>query len=163
MQARRTGRSRKAGRQEGQKGVGLGSACTLGVSIVLSSVVHHSWGKERGNTMPVPFEALLPFGIIVTMFTVAGGGMAFLRTLSNDGKPTRHNLDVWDRQSKSQPQTSPLTPSDGARPAPDRLPARTDRRAHRAQGVQPQLAMEAGEAFPQIMYLLVRSIHPTLE
>lgn len=65
--------------------------------------------------MPIPFEALLPFGIMIGMFTIAGGrrerrfwnlatadtfqgGLAATKTLSNEGKTHRHGLDVWERQ-----------------------------------------------------------------
>jgi hypothetical protein len=52
---------------------------------------------------------MLPLGIMLAMFTVAGGGLHAVRTLSNDGKvllwttvsliakPVRHTLDRWDR------------------------------------------------------------------
>jgi NADH-ubiquinone oxidoreductase MWFE subunit len=52
---------------------------------------------------------VLPLGIMLAMFTVAGGGLHAVRTLSNDGKvlsrmvlllilqPIRHTLDRWDR------------------------------------------------------------------
>ncbi|ORY80512.1 hypothetical protein BCR37DRAFT_381204 [Protomyces lactucae-debilis] len=48
--------------------------------------------------MPVPFEALLPFGIIIGMYTAAGGLLGATKTLSNEGKAHRYNLDVWERQ-----------------------------------------------------------------
>ncbi|OLL23661.1 hypothetical protein NEOLI_005454 [Neolecta irregularis DAH-3] len=48
--------------------------------------------------MPVPFEALLPVGIIIGMFGLSGGLVALVRTWENDGKPPRWNTDAWDEQ-----------------------------------------------------------------
>lgn len=48
--------------------------------------------------MPVPFEALIPFGIITAMFAVTGTGLTVVRYYSNDRKPTRFGLDNWERQ-----------------------------------------------------------------
>lgn len=48
--------------------------------------------------MGVPFEALLPYGIMLVMFGVTGVGMAGAKYLQNDGKPPRRGLDLWDRQ-----------------------------------------------------------------
>ncbi|KAI9311909.1 hypothetical protein BX666DRAFT_873742 [Dichotomocladium elegans] len=48
--------------------------------------------------MPVPFEALIPFGIIAGMFAVTGTGMTVIRYYSNDRKPTRFGLDNWEKQ-----------------------------------------------------------------
>ncbi|KAJ5414259.1 hypothetical protein N7509_000886 [Penicillium cosmopolitanum] len=48
--------------------------------------------------MPVPFEALLPWGIIATMFGVTGVGLYYTKHLGNEGKKTRWNRDLWDRQ-----------------------------------------------------------------
>jgi hypothetical protein len=36
--------------------------------------------------MPVPFEALLPLGIIATMFGVAGAGIGFFQRTKSLGK-----------------------------------------------------------------------------
>ncbi|KAJ3373922.1 Kinesin-like protein kif3a [Allomyces arbusculus] len=47
--------------------------------------------------MPVPFEAILPLGIIATMFMVGGAGVGALQRISTQGKPQRINLDDWDR------------------------------------------------------------------
>ncbi|KAL9938994.1 hypothetical protein V8E36_001807 [Tilletia maclaganii] len=47
--------------------------------------------------MPVPWEAVLPMGIVVVMFGVTGTGFALSQRLRNDGKPPRYNLDDWDR------------------------------------------------------------------
>lgn len=48
--------------------------------------------------MGVPFEALLPYGIIIGMFAFTGAGLAKVRHWANDGKPGRHSIDQWDRQ-----------------------------------------------------------------
>jgi hypothetical protein len=48
--------------------------------------------------MPVPFEALLPYAIIVGMFAASGAGLATTKWLQNDWKTPRHNTDQWDRQ-----------------------------------------------------------------
>ncbi|KAJ5751104.1 hypothetical protein N7533_008132 [Penicillium manginii] len=58
--------------------------------------------------MPVPFEALLPWGIIATMFGVTGVGLYYTKQLGNEGKKTRWNRDLWDRVSHSS------TPSQSA-------------------------------------------------
>ncbi|KAF2754885.1 hypothetical protein EJ05DRAFT_503828 [Pseudovirgaria hyperparasitica] len=49
--------------------------------------------------MPVPFEALIPYGIIVGMFGITGAGLNWLRYTQNGGKRPRRTLDQWDRQS----------------------------------------------------------------
>ncbi|KAJ0424496.1 hypothetical protein BJY00DRAFT_309400 [Aspergillus carlsbadensis] len=50
--------------------------------------------------MGVPFEALLPYGIVVTMFGVTGVGLWGVKYLANDGKKARWNRDLWDRVEK---------------------------------------------------------------
>ncbi|PKY02625.1 hypothetical protein P168DRAFT_187695 [Aspergillus campestris IBT 28561] len=47
--------------------------------------------------MGVPFEALIPYGIIIGMFGVTGIGLGAVKTLSNEGKRARWNRDLWDR------------------------------------------------------------------
>ncbi|KOS15547.1 hypothetical protein Malapachy_2634 [Malassezia pachydermatis] len=47
--------------------------------------------------MPVPFEALLPMGIVAGLFAVTGTGYSLVSRLANEGKPMRHNLDEWER------------------------------------------------------------------
>ncbi|PLN85183.1 hypothetical protein BDW42DRAFT_191021 [Aspergillus taichungensis] len=47
--------------------------------------------------MGVPFEALIPYGIIIGMFGVTGIGMGAVKYFSNDGKQARWNRDLWDR------------------------------------------------------------------
>ncbi|KAJ9614206.1 hypothetical protein H2200_002342 [Cladophialophora chaetospira] len=48
--------------------------------------------------MGVPFEALLPYVIMVGMFGVTGAGLASIKYYANDFKQPRRQLDVWDRQ-----------------------------------------------------------------
>jgi len=48
--------------------------------------------------MGVPFEALLPYGIMVGMFAISGGALSGLRYMQNGGKRGRHSIDAWDRQ-----------------------------------------------------------------
>ncbi|OLY85298.1 hypothetical protein AYI68_g505 [Smittium mucronatum] len=47
--------------------------------------------------MPLPFEAIVPFVLITTMFGVTNLGYHFTHKYRNDGKPPRYNLDNWDR------------------------------------------------------------------
>ncbi|ORY80673.1 hypothetical protein BCR35DRAFT_304215 [Leucosporidium creatinivorum] len=46
--------------------------------------------------MPVPFEALIPFGLLSVMFAVTGTAFSAAKRLTNDGKPVRHTLDTWE-------------------------------------------------------------------
>jgi len=48
--------------------------------------------------MPVPFETLIPYAIIIGMFGVSGAGLSAVRYYQNGGKRQRRNLDQWDRQ-----------------------------------------------------------------
>ncbi|BDD58331.1 hypothetical protein MAP00_003617 [Monascus purpureus] len=50
--------------------------------------------------MGVPFEALIPYGIVVAMIGVTGAGLSVVKHFANDGKKARWNLDTWDRQSR---------------------------------------------------------------
>ncbi|KAJ6048420.1 uncharacterized protein N7446_011103 [Penicillium canescens] len=54
--------------------------------------------------MGVPFEALLPYGIIITMFGVTGYGLHYVKRFANDGKKARWNRDLWDRQMMERDQ-----------------------------------------------------------
>ncbi|KAL9483818.1 hypothetical protein ACSS6W_002607 [Trichoderma asperelloides] len=47
--------------------------------------------------MPVPFETLLPYGIMIVMFGATGTGLAAFKTWQNEGKRPRYSLDQWDR------------------------------------------------------------------
>ncbi|ROT43340.1 hypothetical protein SODALDRAFT_36727 [Sodiomyces alkalinus F11] len=48
--------------------------------------------------MPVPFEALIPYGIIIAMFGITGTGLAIVKGIENGGKKPRFGLDQWDKQ-----------------------------------------------------------------
>ncbi|TKA64594.1 hypothetical protein B0A49_10382 [Cryomyces minteri] len=49
--------------------------------------------------MGVPFEALIPYGIMLGMFGVTGAALSKLRHMQNGGKRGRHSVDQWDRVS----------------------------------------------------------------
>ncbi|TVY36111.1 hypothetical protein LSUB1_G005154 [Lachnellula subtilissima] len=49
--------------------------------------------------MGVPFEALLPYAIMLGMFGFTGAGLSKLRHMQNGGKRARHSVDQWDRVS----------------------------------------------------------------
>ncbi|EER39760.1 hypothetical protein I7I53_09718 [Histoplasma capsulatum var. duboisii H88] len=49
--------------------------------------------------MGVPFEALLPYGIIMVMFGVTGVGLSTVKYYSNGRKNPRRAIDMWDKQS----------------------------------------------------------------
>ncbi|DAA74017.1 TPA_exp: hypothetical protein A8136_3799 [Trichophyton benhamiae CBS 112371] len=48
--------------------------------------------------MGVPFEALLPYGIIIGLFGVTGVGLSTLKYYSNGRKNPRRGIDAWDQQ-----------------------------------------------------------------
>ncbi|RFU27728.1 hypothetical protein B7463_g8608, partial [Scytalidium lignicola] len=47
--------------------------------------------------MPVPFETLLPYGIMLAMFGITGAGLSKIRHMQNGGKRARRSIDQWDR------------------------------------------------------------------
>ncbi|TVY58073.1 hypothetical protein LCER1_G001485 [Lachnellula cervina] len=47
--------------------------------------------------MGVPFEALLPYAIMLGMFGFTGAGLSKIRHMQNGGKRARHSVDQWDR------------------------------------------------------------------
>ncbi|ODH38526.1 hypothetical protein ACO22_02289 [Paracoccidioides brasiliensis] len=47
--------------------------------------------------MGVPFEALLPYGIIIAMFGVTGFGLSTVKYYSNGRKNPRRGIDMWDK------------------------------------------------------------------
>ncbi|TGZ84865.1 hypothetical protein EX30DRAFT_392275 [Ascodesmis nigricans] len=49
--------------------------------------------------MGVPFEALLPFGIVILMGGVTGAGLGGLRYIQHGWKRPRYGLDTWDNNS----------------------------------------------------------------
>ncbi|KAH8913740.1 hypothetical protein BT69DRAFT_1205008, partial [Atractiella rhizophila] len=46
--------------------------------------------------MPVPWEAFIPIGAMVTMFAVTGTAFKTVRQMRSDGKPPRYSLDRWE-------------------------------------------------------------------
>ncbi|KAI3321274.1 hypothetical protein HD806DRAFT_204173 [Xylariaceae sp. AK1471] len=58
--------------------------------------------------MPVPFEALIPYGIILAMFGATGAGLSKFRHWQNGNKRPRRSLDQWDRQSTNLGRRIPL-------------------------------------------------------
>ncbi|KAI0732867.1 small secreted protein [Fomitopsis betulina] len=46
--------------------------------------------------MPVPWEALLPFGLLTVMFGAAGSLLNISMKAQNQGKPPRYHIDDWD-------------------------------------------------------------------
>ncbi|PUU77605.1 hypothetical protein B9Z19DRAFT_1085987 [Tuber borchii] len=48
--------------------------------------------------MAIPFEAFLPYAIMISMFGVSSVGLVVVKRIKNEGKHPRYNLDVWDRQ-----------------------------------------------------------------
>ncbi|PWN25211.1 hypothetical protein BDZ90DRAFT_223817 [Jaminaea rosea] len=46
--------------------------------------------------MPVPFEALIPMGLVGVMFFTTGTAYKGLKMIRNDGKPQRSNIDNFD-------------------------------------------------------------------
>ncbi|KZT62835.1 small secreted protein [Calocera cornea HHB12733] len=72
--------------------------------------------------MPVPWESLVPFGLLIAMFGVAGTGLRTSRMWQNDWKQPRYSIDKWDdmmmnRDNKltgsPRGQTSDPTPPPG--------------------------------------------------
>ncbi|RDB20154.1 hypothetical protein Hypma_012953 [Hypsizygus marmoreus] len=46
--------------------------------------------------MPVPWEALIPFGLLTVMFGAAGTLLNTSTRGQNQGKPARYGIDNWD-------------------------------------------------------------------
>ncbi|KZV97277.1 small secreted protein [Exidia glandulosa HHB12029] len=46
--------------------------------------------------MPVPWEALIPFGLLTVMFGAAGTLYGGAQRLQNQGKLPRYGIDRWD-------------------------------------------------------------------
>ncbi|KAF8806132.1 small secreted protein [Phlegmacium glaucopus] len=46
--------------------------------------------------MPVPWEALIPFGLLTVMFGAAGTLVNITTRAQNLGKPARYSIDNWD-------------------------------------------------------------------
>jgi len=47
--------------------------------------------------MPVPWESLIPFGLLTAMFGAAGTLLSGVKHFENNGLPSRYNLDYWDQ------------------------------------------------------------------
>ncbi|KAI8052355.1 hypothetical protein BDF22DRAFT_516464 [Syncephalis plumigaleata] len=47
--------------------------------------------------MPVPFEALLPLGVIIGMVSLTGIGLRAVKTSANGSHNPRYNIDNWDQ------------------------------------------------------------------
>ncbi|KAL2162195.1 hypothetical protein VTH06DRAFT_7108 [Thermothelomyces fergusii] len=58
---------------------------------------------DKTATMPVPFETLIPYGIIIAMFGVTGAGLSKIKNMQSGGKRHRWSIDQWDRQSTLLP------------------------------------------------------------
>jgi len=52
--------------------------------------------NRHHHTMPVPWEALIPFGLLTAMFGAAGTLLNASVRSQNQGKPVRYNMDPWD-------------------------------------------------------------------
>ncbi|KAK5662093.1 hypothetical protein OQA88_10208 [Cercophora sp. LCS_1] len=53
--------------------------------------------------MPIPFETLIPYGIIIAMFGVTGAGLSKIKNMQNGGKRTRRGIDQWDKVRQHLP------------------------------------------------------------
>ncbi|PHH80730.1 hypothetical protein CDD80_78 [Ophiocordyceps camponoti-rufipedis] len=76
---------------------------------------------QRGTNnaaMPVPFEALLPYAIMIGMFGVTGLGLGYVKSYQNEGKNPRWSIDTWDPKYSLAPhnlyRTDQLDSSDVA-------------------------------------------------
>ncbi|KAK4158356.1 hypothetical protein C8A00DRAFT_28637 [Chaetomidium leptoderma] len=52
---------------------------------------------DKTATMPIPFETLLPYGIIIAMFGVTGAGLNKIKNMQSGGKRHRWSVDQWDK------------------------------------------------------------------
>ncbi|CRK23977.1 hypothetical protein BN1723_003116 [Verticillium longisporum] len=64
---------------------------------VFSIFPPNSDSLKQPAIMPVPFETLIPYGIIVAMFGITGTGLAVVKGIQNGGKKPRYSLDQWDK------------------------------------------------------------------
>ncbi|KAK9550074.1 hypothetical protein V6Z79_007954 [Aspergillus fumigatus] len=109
--------------------------------------------------MGVPFEALIPYGIIIAMFGVTGAGLTAAKYFGNEGKKARWNKDLWDRcvtyrlqclqysflfaQSRLRKLTIYICHSDGKRLENHRNFTRPVRQCRSTKGIRCQQPMEA--------------------
>ncbi|MCJ1474235.1 hypothetical protein MMC13_002893 [Lambiella insularis] len=59
--------------------------------------------------MGVPFEALIPYAIMLGFFGFTGAGMSKIRAMQNGGKRARHSIDQWDRSQQMMDRDRRLT------------------------------------------------------
>ncbi|KXN89512.1 hypothetical protein AN958_05674 [Leucoagaricus sp. SymC.cos] len=74
--------------------------------------------------MPVPWEALIPFGLLTAMFGAAGTLLNTSTRFQNQGKPPRYHVDRWDEMMMKRDERltghkrgqvdNPVAPSDFA-------------------------------------------------
>ncbi|KFY18868.1 hypothetical protein V493_08291 [Pseudogymnoascus sp. VKM F-4281 (FW-2241)] len=104
--------------------------------------------------MGVPFETLIPFAIMLTMFGITGAGLSKVRAMQNGGKRGRHSVDQWDsvrhspNPSIDDGRTNSPSANDGPRQAVNRLSSWPNRQCHCAAGLRVEQPMEVGEAIP---------------
>ncbi|KAF2657930.1 hypothetical protein K491DRAFT_714059 [Lophiostoma macrostomum CBS 122681] len=61
--------------------------------------------------MGVPFETLLPYGVMLGMFAFSAAAVGGLRNMQNGGKRARRGIDAWDQYDASAMTSSlVLTP-----------------------------------------------------
>ncbi|KAK4133613.1 hypothetical protein BT67DRAFT_38111 [Trichocladium antarcticum] len=48
--------------------------------------------------MPIPFETLIPYGIITVMFGISGAGLNKIKNMQSGGVRHRWSVDQWDKQ-----------------------------------------------------------------
>ncbi|EKD20354.1 small secreted protein [Drepanopeziza brunnea f. sp. 'multigermtubi' MB_m1] len=75
--------------------------------------------------MGVPFEALIPYGIMLAMFGITGAGMSKIRHMQNGGKRGRHSVDQWDKID-TEDIAELIEDSDGPGPQIDGIPEGTN-------------------------------------
>ncbi|PBP27844.1 hypothetical protein BUE80_DR001172 [Diplocarpon rosae] len=118
--------------------------------------------------MGVPFEALIPYGIMLAMFGITGAGMSKIRHMQNGGKRGRHSVDQWDRVRRislmipgvskansaaakylARANTTSLAAligcSDGSRPQTDWVSERADRQPGSASRIRVEQPLETRE------------------
>ncbi|KAG7097478.1 hypothetical protein E1B28_004820 [Marasmius oreades] len=64
--------------------------------ICLNRCKHLPHRRPTRTTMPVPWEALIPFGLVTFFFGVSGTLLNVSTRAQNLGKPLRYNIDNWD-------------------------------------------------------------------
>ncbi|KAI0254865.1 small secreted protein [Lactifluus subvellereus] len=54
--------------------------------------------------MPVPWEALIPFGLVTALFGAAGTLLNVSKRAQNQGKPPRYHIDSWEEMMMDRDQ-----------------------------------------------------------